>query len=387
VKIAAIGTGISGLTFAAAMRHFNPSVEVELYERDASPDARFQGYSLGMKANGGIPVLRQLGLFDKMRTDMLPVSNFVFCDQKGTPLLELPSSSDDKNLNLRVKRSALKAALRGAAPDVPIHYGMECTYYTQSESGVSLRFGNGQSVQSDYVVAADGVGSALRQQLVGDSKRYLGLTCVVGQVAIQLQHPLLAGGYFLMLGDTGASVFCYRDMAGFHVSYTEHASSEAALSELAPEALLRRVGTATSGWSAPVPDIVAALDPATIVVRGYYDKEPLKRVRDGRLWLLGDAAHPMSPFQGQGANMAMLDALKLAELLSAAPVSPAGAAALEADIVTRGRKAVLESRSAAAQFHAQSRFKQMNRNVGFRMANVFIKLFNRSAKSSRPATA
>src|SRR5215471_19305253 len=82
-------------------------------------------------------------------------------------------------------------------------------------------------------------------------------------------------------------------------------------------------------------------------------------------------------------SKAMLDALKLAELLSAAPVSPAGAAALEADIVTRGRKAVFESRSAAAQFHAQSRFKQMNRNVGFRMANVFIKLFNRSAKSSR----
>jgi hypothetical protein len=57
----------------------------------------------------------------------------------------------------------------------------------------------------------------------------------VGQAAIQLQHPLLAGGYFLMLGDTGASIFCYRDLTGFHRSYTEHASSEAALSELAPE--------------------------------------------------------------------------------------------------------------------------------------------------------
>jgi 2-polyprenyl-6-methoxyphenol hydroxylase-like FAD-dependent oxidoreductase len=94
-----------------------------------------------------------------------------------------------------------------------------------------------------------------------------------------------------------------------------------------------------------------------------------------------------SPFQGQGANMAMLDALKLARLLSAACVLPTASAALEADIVTRGRKAVLESRSAAAQFHAQSRFKQMNRIVGFRVANVFIKLFSRSAKRSPTATA
>jgi 2-polyprenyl-6-methoxyphenol hydroxylase-like FAD-dependent oxidoreductase len=178
-KIAAIGTGISGLTFAAARRHYNPSVEVEPYERArrfarcalSGPQPRHEGqwrHPRPAPARG-------------VREDadrQLPVSNFVFCDQKGTPLLELPSSSDDENLNLRVKRSVLKVALRGAAPDVPIHYGMECTDYTQSESDVSLWFRNGQSVQADYVVAADGVGSALRQQLVGDSKRYLGLTCV-----------------------------------------------------------------------------------------------------------------------------------------------------------------------------------------------------------------
>jgi salicylate hydroxylase len=387
MKIAVIGSGICGLGFAAAMRRNHPDVEVHLYERDRAADVRFQGYSLGMKMSGGIPVLRELGLFDSMRAEMLPVSNFVFCDQKGTPLLELPSGSDDKNLNLRVKRSVLKDALRGAAPDVPIEYGMVCTGYTQDDSGVDLTFSNGQSVHADYAVAADGVSSAPRQQLVGDSKRYLGLTCIVGQAPIEMDHPLLAGGYFLMLGDNGRSVFCYRDLAGFHFSYTEHAESEATLSTLAPDALLRRIREATASWSAPVPRIAAALDPASLVVRGYYDKEPLDHVRDGRLWLLGDAAHPMSPFQGQGANMAMLDALKLAELLGGATVSPSAAAALETDIVTRGRKAVLESRSSAMQFHTTSRFKQMNRNAAFRVANVFIKLFNRGPRTPRPSTA
>jgi 2-polyprenyl-6-methoxyphenol hydroxylase-like FAD-dependent oxidoreductase len=317
---------------------------------------------------------------------MTPVANFIFCDQKGRRLLELPASADDKNPTVRIKRSELKAALRSGAPEVPIRYGMQATGYQPTSSGVEVRFSNGQTVSADYVVAADGVGSAVRQQLVGDSKRYLGLTSIVGSAPIALQHPLIDGGYFLMLGERGDSVFCYREAGGFHLSYTEHQPSEAVLAGQPADALLRRIQTATSSWNAPTPQIAAALDPASLVVRGYYDKEPLQRVRDERLWLLGDAAHPMSPFQGQGANMAMLDALKLAQLLARGAVSSDEFAALEKDIVSRGRKAVLESRSAAVQFHARSHFKQMNRNIGFRFANFFIKLVSRDGQGQAVAS-
>jgi 2-polyprenyl-6-methoxyphenol hydroxylase-like FAD-dependent oxidoreductase len=387
MRIATIGAGISGLTIAAALRHFDPHVEVQLYERDTDTAQRFQGYSLGMKGEYGISVLRQLGVLDQLRADMVPVTNFVFCDQKGHALLELPDGSE-KHLNLRVKRSRLKEALRAAAPDVKINYGMDCTGYRQTPDAIEVLFRNGQTVQADYVVAADGVGSALRQQLIADNKHYLGLTSIVGEAPITLNHPLLAGGYFMMLGDSGASAFCYREANGIHFSFTQHAESDRALAEAAPAALLHCIQEATAAWSPPVPQIASGIDRATIVVRGYYDKEPLRHVREGRLWLLGDAAHPMSPFQGQGANMAMLDALKLAELLASAAGRRAlpseGTAALEADIVARGRKAVLESRGAAMEFHARSRFKQMNRNMGFRMVNVFIKLFS---TRSRPVRA
>src|SRR5262249_8001556 len=149
------------------------------------------------KGEGGIPVLRKLGIFDTLRPDMSPVSNFIFCDQHGTPLLELAASTDDKNMTVRVQRRRLKAALRAAAPDVELRYGMEATGYRQTEEAIEVQFRNGQTIKADYVVAADGVGSALRQQLVGDKKRYLGLTCIVGSAPIEVQHPLLAGGYFL----------------------------------------------------------------------------------------------------------------------------------------------------------------------------------------------
>ena len=118
-----------------------------------------------------------------------------------------------------------------------------------------------------------------------------------------------------------------------------------------------------------------------MVVRGYYDKEPVQHMRQGRVWLAGDAAHPMSPFQGQGANMAMVDALKLAQYFGELETNPSNAESkaqvLEKDIVTRGRKAVLESRNAARQFHSTSRFQQGMRNVGFQMGNFFIQMSTR----------
>jgi 2-polyprenyl-6-methoxyphenol hydroxylase-like FAD-dependent oxidoreductase len=91
----------------------------------------------------------------------------------------------------------------------------------------------------------------------------------------------------------------------------------------------------------------------------------------------------MSPFQGQGANMAMLDALKLAQALA----TGGDLADVEQDIVKRGRKAVLDSRRAAEQFHTRSRFARVNRNVGFHVANFFIKTFASRPKAPRAATA
>lgn len=110
----------------------------------------------------------------------------------------------------------------------------------------------------------------------------------------------------------------------------------------------------------------------SVGVRGYYDKEPVSHVHHGRVWMIGDAAHPMSPFQGQGANMALMDAVTLAGLLAGRPDSAEQVAALEADIVKRGRKAVMDSRNNARRFHETGAFARRRRDLVFRTANVFI---------------
>ena len=83
MKIAVIGAGIGGLTFAAALRHLAPQIEVELYERDPSLESRTQGYSLGLRGDAGLSVLKILGVYEGIAAEAITITDFVFCDQRG----------------------------------------------------------------------------------------------------------------------------------------------------------------------------------------------------------------------------------------------------------------------------------------------------------------
>jgi hypothetical protein len=101
MKIAVIGAGIGGLTFAAAMRRFCPDADVEVYERDQGPESRSQGNSLGLNGDKALAVLKMLDLYERVAGGLVTVTRFVFCDQRGHPLLELPATGDEKRLTLQ----------------------------------------------------------------------------------------------------------------------------------------------------------------------------------------------------------------------------------------------------------------------------------------------
>jgi 2-polyprenyl-6-methoxyphenol hydroxylase-like FAD-dependent oxidoreductase len=370
VKVIIVGAGISGLTLAAALAQLAPRIQVEVFERDATAAERRRGYAIGLKGDGGLEVLGRLGLRDEVLTNgAQQVTNFMITDRQGRTLLALPSGKDSAQQTYRVQRDHLQSVLT-AALTTPVQYGFQALGYESIETCHRVIFTGGRHVDGDVVVACDGVSSALRHQLVGDSPRFLGLSAITGAAALSIDDPMLSGGYFMILGDGGDSFFCYRQPGGVHFSYASHAEPSALESTSRLE-LIHQVQAATADWHQLVRSIASAADPESIKPRGYYDRDPTKRIRDGNVWLIGDAAHPMSPFQGQGANTAMLDALALAELLGSGSLT-ADADRLEARITARGRKAVLESRRAARQFHTTRRVQIMNRNLGFRVANAMI---------------
>jgi len=372
VKIAVIGAGLSGLTLAAAIRQRSPGIEVALYERDDSQDSRPQGYAIGLRNSLALDALASLGVRDDVvGQDAVIVTNFEITDERGKELLALPSEGDGPRTTYRVQRSHLKAVLLEAG-DTPIHYGMRCTGFEQADGGVLATFRDGGRVAADYLVACDGVGSAIRQQLIGDAKKYLGLTSIHAEAPVEIDHPMLAGGYFMMLGKNGCTFLCYRQPRGAYWSYTVHAAAEAQIAGQPKQALLERVSRETAGWHELVRALVKGAAADTVGVRGYYDKEPATRAINGRIALIGDAAHPMSPFAGLGANMAIVDAVKIAELFAGDINNPKRVAAVDQEIAKRGRKAVLESRSNAKRYHHTGAIARTNRNLAFQLANIVI---------------
>jgi len=371
MKVIIVGAGVSGLTLAAALAQLAPQHEVELFERDALATDRRKGYAIGLKGDTGLAVLERLGLRDDVLADgAQQVTNFVIADRQGDTLLALPSGTDGSRQTYRVQRDHLQSVLTEALPDDSVRYGFQALGCEEMDGRSRVIFTGGRHADGDVVVVCDGVGSALRRQLIDDAPHFLGLSAIAGDAALASDDPLLSGGYFMTLGDHGDSFFCYGQPGGVHFSYTCHVEPSVLESTSQPD-LLHRVRKATEDWHPLVRSITAAADPQSIEPRGYYDRDPNKQVRDRNVWLLGDAAHPMSPFQGQGANTAMIDALALAELLGSGYL-PADAERVASGIAARGRKAVLASRRAATQFHTTSRFQIVSRNLGFRIGNAVI---------------
>lgn len=378
MKVAVIGAGLSGLTFAAAMNKLAPGVEIGLYERDESSTSRPQGYAIGLRNGFGLQALAGLGLREPaIGKDAYKVTDFAILDQQGNRLLSLPSGEHGPNTTYRIQRVHLKKVLLEAIGDTPINYGMRCTRVEQNAATATAKFEDGRQVEADYLISCDGAGSSVRQQLIGDQKLHLGLNSIHFESRLDVQHPFLEGGYFLMLGNNGCSFFCYRQSGGVYWSYVLHAGSEGETANLPWSDLLERVHHDTADWHELVPRIVAAAVPETVGVRGYYDKEPISKVRVGRIWMIGDAAHPMCPFQGQGANMAIMDAVRLGTYFSGDIDDVAKAAALEADVVKRGRQHVRESRANAKRFHLTSSWGQAQRNFAFHVGDFFIGMFSK----------
>jgi FAD-dependent urate hydroxylase len=325
-KALVVGGGIGGLATAVALRQ--QGAQVAVFER--MPELMEVGAGVQVWANG-MRALQHLGLSDAALAAGHPVERQIFRSWRGRDLVNIPLGDMTRKYGIPptafVARPELLNLLYEALEPGVVQFGAKVVGFQQDPTGVTARLGDGREERGDFLVAADGLDSVIRGQLQPHVKtRYAGYQYLR---AINQHHdPALPLGTFLMTfgpGDRyGLGHLGNGHVYAFAVLKTPEGSTDTGAGRKAE--LLRRF----KGWPEPVEAFIEATPESVIGRTDIKDIPPLERWGEGRVTLIGDAAHATTPNLGRGASEAIEDAVVLAESLAASGDLESGLRAYEA---------------------------------------------------------
>lgn len=334
-----IGGGVAGLTAAIALRRMG--IEAEVFERADELRKVSVGGGLHIWPNA-IKALRQVDLGDRVEGIGAAVEHSHFRTWRGDLIADLPVGESSRKVGavtVGVSRGELHAMLAEVVGSDAIRLGSNCVGFTQDSSGVVARFSDGREERGDFLVGADGLRSVVRSQLLGaDEPRYSGYTSWLALV--ELAGDEAPADVLTVMFGRGAR-FIYYHVGGGRFGWiankntppggTDSAGAKAAVLDIYAD------------WAEPVATLVSRTDEARIVRMDLSDRPPTKRWGEGRVTLLGDAAHPMTPNIAQGACQGIEDAVVLMKTLSTEPDVITALRAYEER--RKGRTATLTKRS------------------------------------------
>ncbi len=370
-RIVIIGGGIGGLAAALALEQRGAEVIVTEQLSQLSEI----GAGLNLTPNA-IKAFRALGLEDRINAIGAGSEFLVIRSWKNGRYISRVRRGDLREKfgapNLTVHRADLLSILANALKATDIRLGKRCVAVEARKDSAVARFADDSEIEADIIVGADGIHSAVRRSLFGaDVPRFTGCICWRGMAPAEaVPHDINTTDGTMWMGPHGHVVH-YPVRRGELINIVAHFDSDAWTEESwTRECDVAEPVTAYAGWHSAL----TRLFPCS--TRWYkwalYDRDPLEKWSKGRVTLLGDSAHAMLPYLGQGAAMAIEDGCVLAATI----VRQAGD--LDAALLTyeqlrapRTKAAVLGSRARARENHLTSRFAQFKRNVVFALRERF----------------
>lgn len=387
--LAIIGGGIAGVALAVACLH--RQIPFTLYESDSRFDARSQGYGLTLQQASR--AIEGLGIFS-LQEGVISTRHLVHTTEGKVigewgvrKLRRSNTTMPAKRTNVHIARQLLRLALlEQLGGHDAVQWGHQLVGVKQGEGeGVNLSFqvaGKMKSASADLVVGADGIRSSLRSLLIGEDVsplRYLGCIVILGICPLAdlddkdegegLNGSLLDSATVFQTANGNERIYIMPytlDSVMWQLSFPMSEKQAKALSAQGAHAL-KIEACKRCQWHDPIPQILAATKDAQVSGYPVYDRTLLKSEwleKEAQMTLIGDAAHPMSPFKGQGANQALLDALALARAITkgCGPYSPwrevgvreSVLTEFEAEMLERSATKVKDSADAAQFLHSDT---------------------------------
>lgn len=365
--VAIIGAGIGGAALAVACLH--RGIPFTIYERDNNFSARSQGYGLTLQQAS--KAIEGLGIFS-LKDGVVSTRHLVHTPEGKVvgewgirKWLQTDAKVAAKRSNVHIARQSLRLELleQLGGHDV-VQWGHQLVDFKECEDeSLDINFlvnGEIKSTKADLIVGADGIRSSVRKLLIGDDitpLRYLDCIVILGICPLSalegVDSSLLDSATVFQTANGNERIYIMpytSDSVMWQLSFPMLEEEAKSLSALGPLALKEEALRRTQ-WHDPIPQILEATLASQISGYPVYDRQLLDSElldKGGSSTLIGDAAHPMSPFKGQGANQALLDALSLARAIAKGckPLSQWRKSGIRKSVLTEFEAEMLE-RSAA----------------------------------------
>lgn len=369
-KIAIVGGGPAGLTLARLLQMQNADVKV--YERDLNRNVRVQGSTLDLHEGTGLEAMKRAGLLDEFYKHHRPVASKMQLVDRW-----LNIKFDDHNFaeitaesRPEIDRAPLRDVLLNSLKPETVVWDSHFSRMAKQDNGWLLHFKNGKSVYADLVIAADGANSKIRPYISDIKPVYSGITLIEGNIyQAEKNAPKLFGfarggkvmaldnEQFIGYGSKGDGsvmfVACFK--------CPESWLSQSGIDFQNKAQVLAFFKKEFTTWSEDWYEFFTNDEVHFIPRPQYYFPLGQTWETQGNLTMIGDAAHRMPPFAGEGANVAMQDSFELAEALTCNKFTElkTAIANFEKDMIARGAAATKDTLENTQRMFSETGLEQM----------------------------